>query len=214
MLLFFVGLFKTIQSLTFYNPAENSLNIIQNRGFLPDMQNSYARWPNKAMDIKNDAYKTGMKCSATVKIIFYTNSSHLYINYTKSKIYTYQHLSHWATSGFALYGADEDGSLHLCMPEIEPNTFTTFSALLNYYLLPEKITEYHLILLSFDEVNQLNIGVADGSYFEYAKSLNERPVVLYGTSIMHGACPCHAGNTWPNMLHRSLDFPIFNMGVT
>ncbi|OHT09799.1 G-D-S-L family lipolytic protein [Tritrichomonas foetus] len=210
MFLFFAGLLYAAQAMKLYNVSDSDIPVIQNRGFQEELKNDCRRWPESAK-VSNQAYLAGMKCAATVKIIFYTNSSRICFKYSKTRPYIYQHLSHWSMAGFALYGVDEDGGHHLCMPNFETNSG---NANLNYYGLPEKITEYHVLLSTFDQVTELEIGVNDGSHFEYARRMNERPVIMYGTSIMHGACPCHAGNTWANMLHRKLDFPVYNMGVT
>lgn len=39
-----------------------------------------------------------------------------------------------------------------------------------------------------------------------------RPVVFYGTSMVHGYCSSRPGMTWPAILSRRMDFPFVNQG--
>ena len=42
----------------------------------------------------------------------------------------------------------------------------------------------------------------------------EKPIVLYGTSIAHGACASRPGMAWSSIVHRHLDYPLINLGFS
>lgn len=43
---------------------------------------------------------------------------------------------------------------------------------------------------------------------------DERPVVIYGTSITHGGCACRPGMAWTNILSRRFNRPFVNVGFS
>jgi lysophospholipase L1-like esterase len=61
-------------------------------------------------------------------------------------------------------------------------------------------------------IDSLEIGVPPGASFAAVAPRRERPLVFYGTSIMHGACASRAGMAIPAILERRLDIPTINLG--
>ena len=71
-----------------------------------------------------------------------------------------------------------------------------------------------LYLPYFNQVEWLEIGIPDSAEFHFAPLQMEKPIVMYGTSIMHGAFATRPGLTWANILGRKLDHPIINLGFS
>lgn len=77
--------------------------------------------------------------------------------------------------------------------------------------------EYMLYLSMYDGVKQLEIGVKEGMKIlppELDSPKAERPVIIYGTSIMQGASASHPGMASSNMLSRKLDRVVVNLGFS
>lgn len=44
--------------------------------------------------------------------------------------------------------------------------------------------------------------------------MTDHPIVLYGTSIAQGACASRPGMAWGNIVSRSLEIPLINLGFS
>ena len=74
--------------------------------------------------------------------------------------------------------------------------------------------EYRLYLPLYNGVKQMQIGVKEGSEFRFVPTSEERPIVLYGTSIAQGGCVSRPAMAWGTILQRALDLPLVNMGFS
>ena len=71
-----------------------------------------------------------------------------------------------------------------------------------------------MFLPLYNTIKWLNIGVTAKSTFSLLPVNNEPALVLYGTSIMQGACASRPGLAWTNILGRKLNMPISNLGFS
>lgn len=74
--------------------------------------------------------------------------------------------------------------------------------------------EYKLYLPVFSPVLKLEIGVPAGATVETVLPRAEKPIVYYGTSIVHGVGTSRPGMTIPALLGRRLDYPIISLGLS
>ena len=83
-----------------------------------------------------------------------------------------------------------------------------------YVQLPGKgMREITLFFPNFVNVEEVYIGLEEGSVLSAAAPYqNEKPVVIYGSSITQGACASRAGNTYPSILSRRYNFDFINLG--
>jgi hypothetical protein len=63
-------------------------------------------------------------------------------------------------------------------------------------------------------VEKVEIGVPEGAKFRAIPPRPEKPLVFYGTSIVHGAYASHPGMVHPSILGRWLDMPVINLGFS
>jgi hypothetical protein len=63
-------------------------------------------------------------------------------------------------------------------------------------------------------VEKVEIGVPEGANFRAVPPRTEKPLVFYGTSIVHGAYTSHSGMVHPSILGRWLDRPVINLGFS
>lgn len=77
--------------------------------------------------------------------------------------------------------------------------------------------EYMLYLALYDEVKSLEIGVPEGCTVEppvLQSPAAERPIVMYGTSILQGGCASRPGMAFSNILSRRFDRTVINLGFS
>lgn len=80
-----------------------------------------------------------------------------------------------------------------------------------------RMREYMLYLSLYDGVKRLEIGVEEGSILEgpsVDSPKSDRPVVMYGTSILQGGCASRPGMAFTNILARRLDREVINLGFS
>lgn len=71
-----------------------------------------------------------------------------------------------------------------------------------------------LYLPSRNPVEKVEIGVPNKAKFRPIPPRSEKPLVFYGTSIVHGAYSSHSGIIHPSILGRWLDKPVINLGFS
>jgi lysophospholipase L1-like esterase len=82
--------------------------------------------------------------------------------------------------------------------------------------LTRQSREYMLYLPLYNGVEQVEIGVPEGSAFDRApdRYAARKPIVFYGTSILQGGCASRPGMAYPAILSRMLDWPAINLGFS
>ncbi len=82
--------------------------------------------------------------------------------------------------------------------------------------LAVKNREYILYLPLYNGVDSLQVGVPAGSDLRPAAPWRSgsRPIVFYGTSILHGGCASRPGMAYPAIVGRRLDVETINLGFS
>ncbi len=81
--------------------------------------------------------------------------------------------------------------------------------------LPATWRAWRLYLPLTYALDRLEIGVPDDAEVQPAPADSRRPIVLYGTSIVHGCAHLsRPGMAWPSIVGRRLDWPIVNLGFS
>lgn len=106
----------------------------------------------------------------------------------------------FAGSGFAWGGRDKVVKTRTMVSNMEP-----------------LMREYMLYLSLYNGIDSLEIGVDEGSVLEGPAVMSpgtERPVVMYGTSILQGGCASRPGMAFTAILGRKLDREVINLGFS
>ena len=80
-----------------------------------------------------------------------------------------------------------------------------------------RMREYMLYLALYDEIKALELGVPEGYVMEgpaAATPRAEKPIVMYGTSILQGGCASRPGMAFTNILARRFDRTVINLGFS
>jgi lysophospholipase L1-like esterase len=73
---------------------------------------------------------------------------------------------------------------------------------------------YTVYLPLYNGTESLEIGVDPKASFEPVAPRKEKPIVFYGTSILHGACASRPGMAFPAILGRRFNRPTINLGFS
>ncbi len=92
-----------------------------------------------------------------------------------------------------------------------PEAFPTNEVVLARDLAPGR-RRYMVYLPLYNGVEALEVGVPATASFVPVAPRTERPIVFYGTSIVHGAAASRAGMAFPAILGRRLERPVLNLG--
>lgn len=80
-----------------------------------------------------------------------------------------------------------------------------------------KMREYMLYLPLYDKIDSLYVGVPEGAVLEAPLANSpkrEKPIVMYGTSILQGGCANRAGMAHTSIISRKLDRQVINLGFS
>ncbi len=198
-----------------YNPMEAGFPVVQNRGWNDVIENSFQRLPDRAKDdVRQSVWNLSLN-SAGLAIHFYTNAEKIEVRYGVSGSIAMNHMPATGKSGVDLYAIDPDGNWRLLTDKYYFNDTISFS----YSNIIEskyhkRGYEYRLFLPLYNSVTWMEIGAPESAEFIFVPELEEKPIVVYGTSIAQGACASRPGMAWTNILSRKLDMPVTNLAYS
>lgn len=224
LLLLFTSLYwischsQNAQSLQWWNPVEHTFNVIEGQAWPDSLLSPYDRLPSKAQATVAERVWGNSRHSAGLMIRFRSNSPRIQIRYSVNRRgdFAMNHMPATGVSGVDLYAIDSDGREIWCAGKRH------FADTINYRyqgLKPNDAyhkngREYHLYLPLYNQVQWLEVGVNPDTYFEALPVRKEKPIVVYGTSIAHGACASRPGMAWTAILSRKMDRPLINLGFS
>lgn len=211
-----IGLLQA-QEIKWYNPMEKDTPVLHGQAWQDELAGTYERLPDRLESKVSKNVWNLSKNSAGEKLIFRTNSTLITIRYaTTSKDFAMPHMPATGVSGVDLYAVDENGKWNFCRPKYGYTFGDTCKYCYKEIIYPQscqyKGFEYHLYLPLYNGVKWLEIGVEDGSILFFEPVSIEKPIVVYGTSIVQGACASRPGMAWTNIVERKLQHSIINLG--
>lgn len=154
--------------------------------------------------------------SAGLYLRFRTDAPEIHARWTNTA-YHMPHMTDCAVGGLDLY-AYIDGKWRFVGAAFDSpkDTPTQHHRKLVANMQPQ-MREYMLYLSLYDEVKSLELGVPEGYTIhqpELASPRSQSPIVMYGTSILQGACASRPGMAHTNILARQLDRTVINLGFS
>jgi lysophospholipase L1-like esterase len=198
--------------VTWNNPATANQPVIEGRLWQTDLELFYDRLPAKAKgmvrtDVMNLAHN-----SAGTYLRFSTSAKKINIRYQVTGGLQFPHMPATGVSGIDLYALDQKGNWHWVRGQYN------FSDTIRYNFptidSTVAIQEYRLYLPLYNTVRWMEIGVPEENPLVWIEPNQEAPIVLYGTSILQGACASRAGLAWTNILGRNFSTPLINLGFS
>jgi lysophospholipase L1-like esterase len=203
---------KNNSNFSWYNYSSSSTPSLGGQEWQNDQRDFFNRFPNRAeKNIRNVVWGNSINCAGEY-LDFKTNASTITIRYTVSGEKAMQHMPATGVSGVDLYNLNINGSWEWARAK------ATFGDTIEYRFsnlsLSATEEEFRLYLPLYNHVKWMSVGIPADKIFTPLPSLNELPIIIYGTSITQGACASRPGLAWSNILERNLDIPIINLGFS
>lgn len=198
-----------------YNPVADSLLPVQGRAWNAETGKVYQRLPQRAQQlVRKPVWDLSLQ-TAGLYVKFYTNAPQIQVKYQVTGGFSMPHMPATGVSGVDLYTMDCNGQQYWCAGNYQFGDTVRYTYHdLTYRNTHDKGNEFTLYLPLYNGVKSLQIGVPEGSRFDFVRPSAEKPVVIYGTSIAQGACASRPGMAWTNILQRQLDMPVVNLGFS
>lgn len=188
--------------------------IVQNQELVGCNGVSYVRLPEYMEDSVPAGVWKNSRHSAGLAIFFKTDAPEIKIKYKVENSLSMPHMPSTGVSGVDLYRINEQGKWDVCygVYSFKDTIFFSYSDL--QPKSGKKEFEYRLYLPLYNEVKNMEIGIPELSDFRFLPKLQDSPIVVYGTSIVHGACASRPGMAWVTIMHRLLNIPVINLGFS
>lgn len=180
----------------------------------PDSLPIYARIPAFRKDVtRYEVYELGQH-SAGISVRFRSNSPDMILKWNTVFNNHMTHMADLGTRGLDLYVLTDEGRWRYLGPGRPMGNPTYWTAAAN---MEPEMREYMIHLSLYDQVDRLEIGIDEGYTIEQPAVESPRrgkPVVIYGTSLAHGATASRPGMAASNILQRELDCEFINLGFS
>lgn len=198
-----------------YNPATDSMKVINGQAWPNNLKNFYDRLPKRAEMKVREAVWSLSEQSAGLQLRFQTNADEIIVKYVITGDLQMSHMPATGVSGIDLYSKTIDGDWLWAAGQFNFGDTVVYHF---KHLSPQdqlvSNREYTLYFPLYNGVKWMQINVPAESFFKALPAIKEKPVVVYGTSIAQGACASRPGLAWTNILSRKLDRPVINLGFS
>lgn len=182
-----------------------------------DAAKAYSRLPDSLVNrIRKEVWDLG-KNSAGLAIRFRSDASALGFKWKSLNRFNMNHMTPTGIRGMDLYALDDDGTTWETVTSVRPvlnDHKTTTMAITD---MEPKMREYMLYLPLYDGIDSIYIGV-DSAAVLLQPNVNlpvrEKPLVMYGTSILQGGCATRPGMVHTSILGRMLNREVINLGFS
>ncbi len=214
LLLLAVASVESWAQMTWHNPMTCGYEVVQNQAFAGEID-GYNRLPERAKGVVREPVWNLSQNSAGLAIYFYTNSPAIEVRYTTtSRSYAMPHMPSTGVSGVDMYRVNSAGELDFCFGGYSFGEQVVYKYNDLADVSAEQGFEYRLYLPLYNGVKQLEIGVHEDAEFKFIPASQEKPILIYGTSIAQGGCASRPSMAWGSILQRSLGVPVVNLGFS
>lgn len=208
----------TAQQVKWMNPMDGDEPYISGRAWNKEMGRTYDRLPDRFEKLLPKNVWSLKAHTAGVIVRFVSNSKTIRVRYgCLSNNYNGFNMTGIDKSGVDLYGKNPDGDIHWIATHMswKMQADTARMEWQNLtYANKGRGAEFTLYLPNYNGVKWLEVGVDEGSQFQFLHQSPERPIVVYGSSIIQGASPSRPGMAITNIVERELEYPVINLGFS
>lgn len=199
------------------NPMNAGIPVVQNQGWTDEISGTYQRLPHHAKEkVRTPLWNLSLNSSG-LALYFTTDAPSITVRYTVTGPHAMPHMPATGVTGVDLYRIAPDGETHeFCFSDYYfGDTITYYYKNLHPTNYDGVAPEYRLNLPLYNTVTNLEIGIPDDCTIDFLPKRTDKPIVIYGTSIAHGACSSRPGMAWVNIVRRNLnDYPVINLGFS
>ncbi len=208
--------YSQTQRVSWWNPAESAIQVIEGQGWKKEVKSPYDRLPARAEKTVRTEVWNLSNHTAGLMLRFRSNADHLIVRYVAGEPKAMPHMPATGVSGVDLYAIDTDGKELWCGGKysIGDTIVYRFNGLEPNDRYHQKGREYRLYFPLYNTVKWLEIGAPEETSFNPIPVRQEKPIVVYGTSIAQGGCASRPGMAWPAIIGRKMDRPLINLGFS
>ncbi|MCI9053522.1 MAG: hydrolase [Muribaculaceae bacterium] len=182
----------------------------------PDAEKAYSRLPDSLHGtIRDELWNLGLN-SAGLAIRFSSDASAIGARWTALNRFNMNHMTPTGIHGLDLYVLQEDSTWTTVASGRPSLSSKTTSAMIMEDMEP-KMREYMLYLPLYDGVDSIYI-LTDSAARVLPPEINlpkrEKPMVMYGTSILQGGCANRPGMAHTSILERMFNREVVNLGFS
>lgn len=218
---FFLVLFSHAQEkeqIEWHDPAKAGFKTVHNQLWTgAEIASFYDRLPARAEPLVRKPVWGLSRNAAGLKLVFKTNATDITVRYVVAKKnYAMDHFPATGVSGVDLFAPNADGTWEwangkYAFKDTITYTFSGMDAAHDRY--PDG-REFHLYLPLYNSVEWMEIGVSTEHSFAFVPATDEKPIIVYGTSIAQGGCASRAGMAWTSLLERAVHVPVVNLAFS
>lgn len=185
---------------------------IDGRAFA-DRKAPFDRLPARAEAVVREAVWKLSRDSAGMVVRFATTAPELHVRYRlSSDRLDMRHMPASGVSGVDLYG--HDGKAWRWIEGTRPDRRDVAAKL--FAGQPDRETPRHFLLYLplYNGIEKLELGTPAAHAPTPLPPRAQRPILCYGTSILHGACASRPGLAWSAIVGRALDREVLNFGFS
>lgn len=183
----------------------------------PDATKAYSRLPDSLENrVRKELWDLG-KNSAGLAIRFRSDASALGFKWKSLNKFNMNHMTPTGIRGMDLYALDDDGTTWQSVSSVRPLQNSHNTTTMAVTDMTPKMREYMLYLSLYDGIDSIYIGVnEDARVLSPTVNLpvREKPLVMYGTSILQGGCATRPGMVHTSILGRMFNREVINLGFS
>jgi len=171
----------------------------------------YRRVPSAVAKATSKAVAGHATATTGIRVRFCTDSTYVAIHAVMPAMSFMYQTARIASAGFDLY--EKEGDRYYFYNSFRPGTGAG-KGYENVIRFPtRRLRQLMIHFPLYSKVEKLYIGLEKDAVVDHgAKYRYDKPVVIYGSSIVHGGCASRPGNTYPALLSRDWDCDFINLG--
>lgn len=179
----------------------------------PRTEEIYRRIPEEVAQATSAGVARLARETAGGRVRFSTDSSYIAIKTRQFAIGRFSHMTLLMSAGFDLYEDTEADSRYHRAFAPPYKMEDGYEQIIKFN--SNKMRHFTIHFPIHSGVEQLLIGLQDGARIEHGREyVGKKPIIIYGSSIVHGTAASRPGMTYPNILCRRLDRNCVNLGFS
>lgn len=182
-----------------------------------DASKAYSRLPDSLENrVRQSVWDLGLN-SAGLAVRFRSDASAIGFRWKALNKFNMNHMTPTGIRGMDLYAFDPEEGQWETVSSVRPSLNSHSTTAMAMTDMTPQMREYMLYLPLYDGVDSIYIGV-DSAAVVLSPALDlparEKPIVMYGTSILQGGCATRAGMVHTSILGRMLNREVINLGFS
>ena len=172
----------------------------------------------KILDAKMENVQWLALNTAGMHIDFTTDASEIYIQFELLDPNVMYHMASTGSAGFDMYIKQKNKWRYYSTANFDykkpVNTCPMFLRKEAVLLNDQKELTFSLNFPLYNGLKSLKIGVNPEATIKPITYWDEKPIIIYGSSITQGGCASRPGMAYTNILRREIDRDVYNLGFS